>query len=224
MKTMITKIPKKSVFLLLAVCFLQLCGAEYQIDKDGTLLVPDGTPCFLAGTVISSTAHSGAQDYGKKFRGYYPTKFRWMYESVPTMSLMKKLGFNTATVTMADISPRILIPEYDPADPIESYIACMRRRNERALLSKGSVGLKNQLALLESMKDSVFFCATRTVFGGGNALKSKLLPRNYFITERWKSHPWNIGLQLGDPAVRKIWIDLYLDQVRLAKSKGVFPI
>ena len=223
MKTMITKIPKKSVFLLLAVCFLLLCGAEYQIDKDGTLLAPDGTPCFLAGTVISSTAHSGAQDYGKKFRGYYPTKFRWMYESVPTMSLMKKLGFNTATVTMADISPRILIPEYDPADPIESYIACMRRRNERALLSKGSVGLKNQLALLESMKDSVFFCATRTVFGGGNALKSKLLPRNYFITERWKSHPWNIGLQLGDPAVRKIWIDLYLDQVRLAKSKGVFP-
>lgn len=224
MKSMVTTFIKKSVFLLHAVCFLQLCGAGYKMDKDGTLRDSDGSPCFFAGTVIGSTAHSGAQDYGKDFRGCYPEKFRWMYESVPTMSLMKKLGFNTATVTMADISPRILIPEYDPADPIESYIASMRRRNERALLSKGSVGLKNQLALLESMKDSVFFCAARTVFGGGNALKSKLLPQNHFITERWKSHPWNIGLQLGNPAVRKIWIDLYLDQVRLAKSKGVYPL
>ena len=141
---------KKSLFLLPAICFLQLSGAECKIDKDGTLRGSDGKPCFFAGAVISSTAHSGAQEYGKKFRGYYPTKFRWMYESVPTMSLMKKLGFNTATVTMADISLRILLPEYEPADPIDSYIASMRRRNERALLSKGSVGLKNQLALLEN--------------------------------------------------------------------------
>ena len=176
MKPIITTILKKSVFLLLAVCFLPLCSAEYKIDKDGTLLAPGEVPCFLAGTVISSTAHSGAQDYGRKFRGCYPEKFCWIYENVPTMSLMTKLGFNTATVSMADISPRILIPEYDPANPIENYIASMRQRNERSLLSKGSVGLKNQLTLLESMKGSVFFCTTRTVFGGGNALKSKLLP------------------------------------------------
>lgn len=60
MKSMVTTFIKKSVFLLHAVCFLQLCGAGYKMDKDGTLRDSDGSPCFFAGTVIGSTAHSGA--------------------------------------------------------------------------------------------------------------------------------------------------------------------
>ena len=214
---------KKTIFLLTAFC-IPIFGGEYRVDSDGTLRGAGNEPCFFAGTVIGSSSHVGAKLYGKNFRACYPEKYRWIYETIPSMALMRRLGFNTAVIVMADISPRILLPEYDPNDPIGSYVDSMRERNERFLLSKGKDGLKSLLALLESMKGSVFFAAASTVFGGGAKLKSKLLPRDHFITERWKIHPWNIGLQLGNPKARKIWIDLYVDQVRLAKKKGVQPL
>ena len=99
-------------YLLFGTFFLPAMEVQF---RGANLTDEHGTPQFLAGTEYSYVAGGKIKLYGKLWRGKYPERYRYLYETSPSQAYFESIGFNTLHISSFPLVISALFPDYTPA-------------------------------------------------------------------------------------------------------------
>lgn len=209
---------------------LALTGAAetLHIDSAGTLRNEKNEPQFLSGVILSHRTCAEITQFSKKFRGIYPEKYRWIYESLPTADYWKRLGFNSVTTSNDHYALRIFFPDYLEnihMDAFRHYDEGIRKyglkRSRKHWKSQPVDQLKE---LIRGYKDFPFFADSFIAGGMHRPDDAKLFSDKVLIKDRFAFHVRNIPFQLGSPEGRAALFKTYEYMVRSYTELGVSPL
>lgn len=220
----------KKLFLFFTLSS-SLCLSATEIQFRGANLTDEhGTPQFLAGTEYSYVAGGKIKLYGKLWRGKYPERYRYLYETSPCQAYFESIGFNTLHITSFPLVISALFPDYTPAQLsriFEFYQEGLIKHNLGAIKKMwGIQPYRDFMAVVDSLKTMPYYIDLYSgalgVLTSNRKAALTLLPEEALADPGAHSY-FSIRYNLGHPAGREAVKKVFQLEMELFRNEGAHP-
>lgn len=220
----------KKLFLFFTLSS-SLCLSATEIQFRGANLTDEhGTPQFLAGTEYSYVAGGKIKLYGKLWRGKYPERYRYLYETSPSQAYFESIGFNTLHISSFPLVISALFPDYTPAQLnriFEFYQEGLIKHNLGAIKKMwGIQPYRDFMAVVDSLKTMPYYIDLYSgalgVLTSNRKAALTLLPEEALADPGAHSY-FSIRYNLGHPAGREAVKKVFQLEMELFRNEGARP-